>query len=257
MSDAMPTHAVPTAEPPTPTLRTMRAVVFAALCVLVGAVGHDAFSVGAIPLWALLVGGLGVFVLAQPLTRRERGLPTILVLMAAVQLGLHELFAAAQHTAAGMAMSMPMSMGTPPMRTPTATAMSRSLGLAMPPRGEFWCGHTEPAGVTQVMQNIAVPGGGGPQHSMTSGMWAAHLAAAVVAAWWLRRGEAAVWSLAHSLGLALITPLVLLAAAFRPWTPPHRTAAPVSGAPARVGPGRLLRFDLARRGPPMTAAAFA
>jgi hypothetical protein len=223
---------------PTPTLRTTRAAVFAALCVLVGAVGHDAFSVGAIPLWALLAGGLGVFLVAQPLTRRERGLPTILLLMAAVQIGLHQLFAAAQHTTAPMAMPM-----------------------AMPPRGEFWCGHTEPAGVTQAMHNIAMPGGpgmpGGPQHSMTSGMWAAHLVAAVAAAWWLRRGEAAVWSLARTLGLALITPLVLLAAALLPWTPPRRTAPPAAGAPARLGPGRLLRFDLARRGPPMTAAAFA
>jgi hypothetical protein len=95
------------------------------------------------------------------------------------------------------------------------------------------------------------------QHSMTAGMWAAHITAALVAAWWLRRGEAAVWSLTRTLGLALITPLVLLVAALLPWTPPrHAGGAPVTRAPARVGPGRLLRFTLGRRGPPMTAAAF-
>ena len=241
----MPTTAT-VAETPTPTLRAARAAVFAALCVLVGAVGHDAFSVGAIPLWALLVGGAGVFCLVRPLTHRERGLPTILALMAVVQVGLHELFAAAQRS--NTPMTMPM---------------------AMPPRGEFWCGHTEPAGVTQVMHNVARPAmpsmpsmasmsSGASQHSMTVGMWAAHITAALVAAWWLRRGEAAVWSLARTLGLALVTPLVLLVAALVPWTPPrHAAGALADYAPAGVGPGRLLRFAMARRGPPMTAAAFA
>jgi hypothetical protein len=234
MSDAMPT-----AEPQPPTLRAARAAVFAALCVLVGAVGHDAFSVGSLPLWSLLVGGAAVFLAVAPLTRRERGLPTILALMAAVQIGLHELFTAAQRSAAPM--SMPM---------------------AMPPRGEFWCGHTEPPGVIQAMHNVAMPTAGAPQHSMTGGMLLAHVAAALVAAWWLRRGEAAVWSLARTLrlGLALLAPLVLLAllvAALVPWTPARRRAAVATRTPARVGPGRLLRFELARRGPPMTAAAFA
>jgi hypothetical protein len=223
---------MPTASPPPPTLRAARAVVFAALCVLVGAVGHDAFSVGAIPVWALLVGGAAVFVVVAPLTQRERGLPSILVLMAGVQVGLHELFAAAQRGAAPM--SMPM---------------------AMPPRGEFWCGHSEPAGVTQVMQNVAMPGSA-PQHSMTGGMLVAHVGAALVASWWLRRGEAAVWSLARTLGIALIAPLVLLVGVLVAWTPPRRAVAVATRTPARLGPGRLLRFDLARRGPPMTAAAF-
>jgi hypothetical protein len=225
-------------EPQPPTLRTARAAVFAALCVLVGAVGHDAFSVGAIPVWALFVGGGAVFLVAAPLTHRERGLPTILVLMAGVQLGLHQLFAAAQDSADHM--GMPMAM-------------------AMPPRGEFWCGHTEPAGVTQAMHNVAMPPmAAEPHHSMTGGMLAAHVVAALVAAWWLRRGEAAVWSLARTLGLALIAPLVLLVSALvaAAWTPPRRAAALVTRTPARVGPGRLLRFDVARRGPPMTAAAF-
>lgn len=232
---------MPTAEPPPPTLRAARAAVFAALCVLVGAVGHDAFSVGAIPLWALLVGGGAVFLVVAPLTQRERGLPTILALMAVVQLGLHELFASAQSGAASM--SMPMAMPMP-----------------MPPRGEFWCGHSEPAGVTQAMQNVAMPTTATAHHSMTSGMTtgmiAAHVVAALVAAWWLRRGEAAVWSLARTLGLALVTPLVLLVVALVPWTPPRRVGAVATRTPARLGPGRLLRFDVARRGPPMTAAAF-
>jgi hypothetical protein len=226
----MPATA-PAAE--TPTLREARAAVFAALCVLVGALGHDAFSASTIPLWAVLVGGLGVFLVAQLFTRRERGLSAILLLMGAVQFGLHHLFGLAQQLDAD-ASPMPM---------------------AMAPRGAWWCGHDEPSGVTQAMLHAA--GMPPSQHTMTAGMWAAHVAAALVAGWWLRRGEAAVWSLGRALALALITPLVLLAAALgAPWTPPRRVAAVATAAPDRLlGPGRLLRFALARRGPPMTPAA--
>lgn len=118
---------MPTAAIQPPTLRAARAAVFAALCVLVGAVGHDAFSVGAIPVWALLVGGGAVFLVVAPLTQRERGLPAILVLMGAVQVGLHELFAAAQRSADHMSMPMAMSM---PTRTPRAA----NSGVATPSR---------------------------------------------------------------------------------------------------------------------------
>ncbi|MFL6116076.1 MAG: hypothetical protein ACJ786_32695 [Catenulispora sp.] len=225
----------PTAPTP-PTLREARSGVFAAVCVLVGAVGHDAFSASAIPLWALFVGGLATFLVAQPLTRRERGLPAILVLMGVVQLGLHYLFELAQRLSANAA----------PMR----------MAMPLPPRGAWWCGHDEPSGVTQAMLHAA----GTPpmHHTMTAGMGISHVAAALIASWWLRRGEAAVWSLGRALALALITPLVLLVVALVAgrWTPPRRVAAVTVGNPPRgIGPGRLLRFDLARRGPPMTAAA--
>lgn len=110
------------------------------------------------------------------------------------------------------------------------------------------------------MQNVAMPGSpatAAAHHTMTGGMWLAHITAALVAAWWLRRGEAAVWSLARTLGLALIAPLVLLAVTLVAWTPPRQALAAAAESRTRLlGPGRLLRFDLARRGPPMTAAAF-
>lgn len=218
-----------TTEPPT--LREARALVFAAVCVLVGAVGHDAFSVSAIPVWALLVGGLAVFLLAQVFTRRERGLPVILLLMGAVQFGLHHLFGFAQKL----------------------TAEAAPMPMAAPPRGSWWCGHDEPSGVAQAMLNVA--GMPPTQHTMTGGMYAAHVVAALGAAWWLRRGEAAVWASGRALALALITPLVLLVAVVGLWTPPRRLAVVVGAGLERVGPGRLLRFEVARRGPPVVGAA--
>ncbi|MBW8803726.1 MAG: hypothetical protein JF587_07675 [Catenulisporales bacterium] len=227
----------PTAPTP-PTLREARAAVFAAVCVLVGAVGHDAFSASAIPLWALFVGGMSTFLIVQPLTQRERGLPTILVLMGVVQIGLHYLFELAQQL--------------------SADATPMHMAMAPPPRGAWWCGHDEPSGVTQAMLHAA--GMPPTHHTMTAGMAISHIAAALVASWWLRRGEAAVWSLGRALALALITPLVLLVVTLVAgrWTPPRWAAAVTVGdTPHGIGPGRLLRFDLARRGPPMTAAAAA
>jgi drug/metabolite transporter superfamily protein YnfA len=105
------------------------------------------------------------------------------------------------------------------------------------------------------------------QHTMTAGMYLAHVAAALTAAWWLRRGEAAVWSLGRALALALVTPLVLLvamavaagmaaiAALAGGWTPPRWLVDGAFTVPNRLGPGRLLRFTMARRGPPMAVAA--
>ncbi|NUR60380.1 MAG: hypothetical protein HOV87_17230 [Catenulispora sp.] len=221
-----------TAEPPT--LREARAGVFAGVCVLVGAVGHDAFSPSSIPMWALVVGGLAVFLAAQLFTQRERGLPTILVLMGVMQFGLHHLFVFAQKLAAD------------------ATPMAMAAGA--PARGAWWCGHDEPSGVTQSMLHVA--GMPPTQHTMTAGMYLAHAAAALTAAWWLRRGEAAVWSVGRALALALVAPLVLLAALVSEvWTPARWVAAVGYGVPDRLGPGRLLRFALARRGPPVAVAA--
>ncbi|MFD0636332.1 hypothetical protein ACFQ9X_36955 [Catenulispora yoronensis] len=113
------------------------------------------------------------------------------------------------------------------------------MAMAMPARGYWWCGHDEPSGVAQAMAHVA--GMPPSQHSMTVGMWAAHAGAALAAAWWLRRGEAAVWSLGRALALALITPLVLLAAALVPgcWTPPRRPRPP---SPAPTGSSDRAAF---------------
>ena len=222
--------AMNAAETDQPTLREARAAVFAAVCVLVGAVGHDAFSASGIPAWALGCGAALAFLTARPLTRRERGLPTILAAMAVVQIALHELFASAQHHAAS-SMTMP---------------------TALPPRGAWWCGHDEPSGLTQAM--LHATGMPPSQHSMTAGMWAAHVASALIASWWLRRGEAAVWSLARALTLALIAPLVLLVASLIPWTPPRRVRAAFA-LDDRVRLGRVHISGVTRRGPPAMAAA--
>jgi hypothetical protein len=77
-------------------------------------------------------------------------------------------------------------------------------------------------------------------------MTAVHVAAAVVSAWWLRRGERAVWGLAKRLA-AVVVRRVLLPAPARVSTPP----APLVTATRAAEPREtFLRHVVVRRGPP-------
>ncbi|MFC5181010.1 hypothetical protein [Actinomadura harenae] len=76
-------------------------------------------------------------------------------------------------------------------------------------------------------------------------MTLAHTLAALVTAWWLRRGEKAAWSLARRIAAAASPP--------RPLLPDVRVAARPAVRPvARILPARTapLRHAVSRRGPP-------
>jgi hypothetical protein len=91
-------------------------------------------------------------------------------------------------------------------------------------------------------------GGGG-------GMVLAHLVAAVVSAWWLRRGERAVWALARKVAAAVGRPARALLARYSPPSPRPR---PVAGAaPGSRRGGAVLRHVVIRRGPPSPSTALA
>jgi hypothetical protein len=96
-------------------------------------------------------------------------------------------------------------------------------------------------------------------HTMTSSsssgaaaMTLAHVAAAVVSAWWLRRGERAVWELARRIAAALMRPARPLRAPSLPLS-----AAPCSRAAAATPAvrGTVLRHVVVRRGPPSPSTA--
>ncbi|GLZ10644.1 hypothetical protein Acsp04_08790 [Actinomadura sp. NBRC 104425] len=78
-------------------------------------------------------------------------------------------------------------------------------------------------------------------------MPAAHLIAAAVSAWWLRRGERAIWRLARLAASALLRPLLVLLG--EPAPRPPCGAVPRTDAPARPRVA-LLRHVLVLRGPP-------
>jgi hypothetical protein len=86
-------------------------------------------------------------------------------------------------------------------------------------------------------------------------MTLAHVAAAAVSAWWLRRGERAVWRLTRRIAAAVLRPAgallsspLPLSAGARLWAVPAGTVEPHSD---------LLRHVVIRRGPPSPPAALA
>ncbi|MCG7202444.1 hypothetical protein [Streptomyces arenae] len=195
-----------------PAVRSLRAAVFAAVCVLLAAAGHGLAMGDMPPLWADAAGFAAVFVLGRALAGRERGLPEIGAGMLLTQAGLHMGFDAARRV------------------TPVHTARMADMPMNMPMHG-----HTMAAGTAP------------HAHALTAHATVAHVAAALVASWWLRRGEAALWSLLRR-AVALVPGLAAWWDDVPLPTPADR------GLPALARPVRprllTLRHAVSRRGPP-------
>jgi hypothetical protein len=256
-------------------LRWPRAATFAAVCVALAAAGHGLMSGRPIPAWALAVGLLAVLAVAVPLAGRERSLGMIAVSVLSTQLGLHVLFALAGRapgdgstwlprgwqdlllcapggtdTAAGL--DLTRSLGADPVNVRSAllryVAEHQPAGMLT---GQSATGHqmTTMHGMP-AMSGMGSVGG----HLLTQaglGMLLAHVCAALLTAWWLRRGEAALFSLARWVRartaqrwrrlLALIAGPRPLAGSRRRTTRPGQAVVPT---------GAVLRHVLLRRGPP-------
>ncbi|MQY05677.1 hypothetical protein [Actinomadura macrotermitis] len=89
-------------------------------------------------------------------------------------------------------------------------------------------------------------------HSSSTAMTLAHVAAAVLSAWWLRRGERAAWALARRLAAR---PLRLLLSVEPPAPAPRIPSVPVASSPRPRW--RALRHQVVRRGPPIRSRALA
>jgi hypothetical protein len=257
-------------------MRLLRAALFAAVCVVLAAAGHTLASGTPVPVWSLALGWLGVVAVVAPLAGRERTLPGITASLAAGQLTLHTVFGAGQMCA-----------------TPGLTPSGGGDGGLLTVAARLVCG-THATGLTpQAAQQIVTAAGLGPHAAHTAAgmpgmspqagptahavlaalplcslpMFLAHLLAAVVAGWLLRRGEAALWRLVRLSvrGAAELTGFSP-AAVRRAHALLAALAAGLSGAP-RHGPPRtwetpraawrtvLLRHSVARRGPPQVLAA--
>ena len=192
-------------------LRWVRSGVFAAVCTVLAVTAH-ALSMSVVPaLWAQAGGFAAVWVLAWAGSSRERSLAPIAAAMGLVQGCLHLFFEVSARPAGGMSMH------------PGSAAMADMPGMRM-----------------------AAAGGGAAM--MTGHALAAHGLAALAAAWWLRRGEAAVFSLLRHAAFF----------AFRLYLWPGPSVLPV--LPRRVPTAdradrflpasSLLRYVVVRRGPP-------
>src|SRR5690242_11125939 len=82
-------------------VRTMRSAMFAAVCVLLAALGHVLMSGSTVPWWTTAAAFVTTSGVGWCLAGRERGLPLVVSVVVLAQGALHSAFSLAQPTAPG------------------------------------------------------------------------------------------------------------------------------------------------------------
>ncbi|MFE0456191.1 hypothetical protein ACFW2D_33915 [Streptomyces sp. NPDC058914] len=229
--------------------RTVRAAVFAAVCVVLAALGHVLMSGGRVPWWAL---GAGVAVTGAAgwcLTGRERGLPLILTVVVAAQTALHTAFSLAESAAAVGAGGTAAAARTGPAHS--GTGLHAGMDMSGMHTGGTSMG---PAS----MDAMDVASMGAVPHRMTGGdpssygMLAAHLLAALLCGLWLAHGERAAFRILRAVAGRLAAPLrVLFARVVAPERPRARVRRRGDDRAPRL---LLLVHAITSRGPPAETA---
>jgi hypothetical protein len=205
--------------------------VFAAVCVLLAALGHVLMSEATVPWWALAAGAAATGGTAWCLAGRERGLCAVVAFAVAAQTVLHSWFSLAQSPSAQPAGAHPPGHGEHIM-----SHMGHGMG-----------------GMTHMehgTESVAATGSMGATSSV--GMLAAHLLAALLCGLWLAYGERAAFRILRALAGWLIAPLRL---PLRLPAPPHRPRVRARrGDDARAPRRLLLVHAITSRGPPVGTA---
>ncbi|MFE6335094.1 hypothetical protein ACFVOK_18015 [Streptomyces sp. NPDC057798] len=233
--------------------RTLRAAVFAAVCVLLAALGHVLMSGSHVPGWALAAGVAGTGVVGWCLGGRERGLPLVVTVVVAAQTGLHSGFSWAQSASAGeVGAGHVHSMDAMDVAHMHHGGYGYGYGYgsgAMTATAEVSPSAGMPAGVS-VGGFVEVPVG--TVAGMSAGMVAAHLLAALLCGLWLAYGEKAAFRILRAVAGWLAAPLRLLLALP---TPADRSPRPRPGrGRADRVPRLLLVHAITSRGPPVGPA---
>ncbi|MEU4112705.1 hypothetical protein [Streptomyces sp. NPDC027717] len=219
--------------------RSVRAAVFAAVCVVLAALGHVLMSGTHVSAWALTLGAVVAGAVGWALAVRERGLPLIVTTVVATQMALHTAFSHAQSItegtpapgggggtgAGGATTSMDMSH----------MSMDADMGTSHMSMDHMVTSHS-------AMSHAAAAG-----EASSYGMLAAHLLAAVLTGLWLAHGERAAFRIIRAIAARLAAPLLLLLG-FEITTdhPPIR----VPRSRSRRVRGLLLVHAITSRGPP-------
>lgn len=201
--------------------RAVRAAVFAAVCVLLAALGHVMMSGSHVPAWVLAAGMAMTGTVGWCLAGRERGLPLIVAVVVAAQTALHTGFSSAQSASGGGA-------------SPHTSHMRDMRDM----RGT---GHMSHDGMDHMAH--AMDGG-----TSSLGMLAAHLLAALLTGLWLAHGEKAGFRILRAVAGWLAAPLrLLLALPLAPDHPRNRPGRPRSDRAPNLRP---LVHTITSRGPP-------
>ncbi|MEU0406094.1 hypothetical protein ABZ318_39060 [Streptomyces sp. NPDC006197] len=225
--------------------------MFAAVCVLLAAVGHILMSGHPVPGWALALAFAATMAVAWFLAGRERGLLAVTATTVAVQSVLHTAFSWSQ--AAG---TMPANAARTTMdHAHMAHEAMQHAAMGHGGMQHMAMGHEAVARVgTAVTEAPAA-------HDMTDfssslGMLSAHLLAALLSGLWMAYGERAVFRVLRALPLGLFRPLRLLLAVIVP-VPPRRSRIRPDRAGDESAPRRLLlAHSVISRGPPQALAVF-
>jgi hypothetical protein len=221
--------------------RTARAAMFAAVCVLLAALGHVMMAEATVSWWALTIGAAAVGASAWLLAGRERGLHVVVPFTVAAQTVLHTWFSYTQ-TAVSPA---------PAPSTPTHMHAMEHGMHSMPMSHYTGHGMDAMTSMGHGMDTVASAGHGMAGTSST-GMLAAHLLAALLCGLWLAHGERAAFRILRALAGWLVAPLRLL---LRLPAPPHRPRVRARrGDSARAPRRHLLVHAITTRGPPVGTA---
>ncbi|MDW8807069.1 hypothetical protein P1P68_20335 [Streptomyces scabiei] len=241
--------------------RTTRAAMFAAVCVLLAALGHVLMSGSHVPWRAMAVGAVVTGAVGWCLAGRERGLPLITSVVVAAQTALHWGFELSQPSvpsggatagSAGAMGAMDRMASMDPMHSMDPMRSMEAMGSAgaaghlghVDHTGHLLDGSAEPS--SSLMSSLA------SLYASSSGMLAAHLLAALLCGLWLAYGERAAFGLLRAVAGWLAAPLRLSLAlhvvAERPR--PRVRRGRENRSPRRL----LLVHAITSRGPPAGTA---
>lgn len=261
--------------------RTVRAAVFAAVCVLLAALGHVLMSGAHVPGWVLAAGFAATGAAGWCLAGRERGLPLVVTAVVAAQAALHSAFSLARPMSRDLVgINMDHAIH---MKTDHAAAMDARMGIDHSAHMDMSAlggmDHTDSMDHMDHMVHMdransmdymgpSMGGstiGGSPMDgssmdassmggsfmdggSSSLGMLAAHLLAALLCGLWLASGEKAAFRILRAVGSRLVAPLrLLLALPATPDRPRVRVRRPRAARAPRL---LLLVHAITSRGPP-------
>lgn len=182
--------------------RLLRAAVFAAVCVVLSALGHVLAACAPVPWWTLLAGFLTVAAVVAPLAGRSRSLPVVVAALAGGQLALHSLFGLGQRPArvapgtddAVVRLAAKLACGVGGDTLGPAEAHRIVAGAGIDPATVAQAARAGHPGHVAAVPHAALESGGLlPSLPMVLG----HLLAALVTGWLLRRGDLALLRLAE------------------------------------------------------------
>jgi hypothetical protein len=183
--------------------------VFAAVCVLLAALGHVMMSGHDVPAWTLAAGAAVTGVVGWCLAARERGLPLIVTVVVAAQTALHWAFSFAQSAGtdgSGTASEDMAFMGMGSMSSMDAMDAGH-MGLTHMSHVPHFA-HMSHAAHMDPTSHVSHSTSG----SSSFGMLAAHLLAALLCGLWLAYGEKAAFRILRAVAGWLAAPLRLLLA---------------------------------------------